>query len=132
MKKILVAATPPVQEILRDALEDEFDIILCGNLEQAKQLLNKPVDLVICTVLFDDSRMFDFLRYAKTNPVTKSIPFICARARRGSLPHNEVKTFMKAAKVLGADEFVDIHAWINELGAERAFDELRATIRRYL
>lgn len=132
MKKILVAGKPQAKEILCTALEPEFELIFCHNLEQAKLLLDEPVDLIICTVLFDGSRMFELLRYVKANPPTKSIPFVGARTTKGALPLYEVETAMKAAKLLGAEEFVDLYAWIDQLGDEPAYEKFRATIRGLL
>ncbi len=37
--------------------------------------------LIICTIVFDESRMFDLLRLAKSTPAWQQIPFICARLR---------------------------------------------------
>jgi response regulator RpfG family c-di-GMP phosphodiesterase len=131
-KKIFIARKKPPGDILCKALEHEFDLIFCDSLEQAKLLLEEPVDLIFCTMLFDGSRMFELLRYVKANPATKSIPFVGARVAKGTLPLYEVETAMKATKLLGAKEFVDLHTWINQLGEEQAFEKLRTTIRQLL
>lgn len=110
----------------------EFDLTHCDNLEQAKLLLAEPTDLILCTVMFDGSRMFDLLRYVKTNPDTRSIPFVAIRVVQGALPFHEVAAATAAVKLLGADEFVDMHSWLHEMGEEPAFERLRATIRQLL
>lgn len=131
-RKIFVGAKPQSREILGGALACEFDLTHCDNLEQAKLLLAEPMDLILCTVLFDGSRMFDLLRYAKTNPDTKSIPFVAIRVVQGALPFHEVAAATAAVKLLGAEEFVDMHTWLRVMGEDAAFEKLRATLRQLL
>lgn len=132
MIKILVAAKKQAQEVLRNALEPEFDLIFCENLEQAKLKLKGPVDLIMCTVLFDGSRMFEFLRHVRANPATGLVPFVGARAVKGTLPLHEVDTTRIAAKLLGANDFIDLCSWIGDMGENHAFEKLRATVRQLL
>ena len=131
-KKIFVGAKPQARKILGDALACEFDLTHCDNLEQAKLLLAKPMDLILCTVMFDGSRMFDLLRYAKTNPETKSIPFVAIRVVQGALPVHEVTAATTAVKLLGGDEFLDMHSWLHDMGEEAAFEKLCGAIRKFL
>jgi CheY-like chemotaxis protein len=77
---------------------------------QAEQLLcERTFDLIICTIVFDESKMFDLLRLAKSRPEWQRIPFVCARVRANIL---RSPTAMEAAAVtcraLGGDAFVDI------------------------
>lgn len=131
-RKIFFGAKPQARKILGGALECEFDLTHCDNLEQAKVLLAEPIDLILCTVMFDGSRMFDLLRYAKSNPDTRSIPFVAIRVIQGALPFHEVAAATAAVKLLGADEFVDMHTWLREMDQETAFEKLRSTIRQFL
>ena len=132
IKKIFVGANPLARKILGSALAPEFDLMHCDNLDQAKPLLMKPVDLILCTVLFDGSRMFDLLRYVKNNPAAESIPFVGIRVVQGTLPFHEVVASRAAVKLLGGDEFLDMYTWMNELGEDRAFEKLRTTIHQLL
>ncbi len=132
MKKILVAGKKQAQEILRNALEPEFNLTVCDSMEQAKLELCRPVNLIVCTVLFDGSRMFEFLRHVKSMPGTQTIPFVGARAIKGALPLHEFDTARTAAKLLGADEFVDLCSWIEDMGEQQAFERMRGTVRRLL
>ena len=132
IKKIFVGANPLAGKILGGALAPEFDLTHCDNLDHAKSLLIKPMDLILCTVLFDGSRMFDLLRYVKENPATKSIPFVGIRVFQGTLPFHEVAASRAAVKLLGGNEFLDMYTWMSELGEEQAFEKLRATIHQLL
>src|SRR6266446_7940912 len=51
---------------------------LCRAALKAEQI---NAHLIICTIVFDESRMFDLLRLAKSTPAWQQIPFICARLR---------------------------------------------------
>src|SRR5687768_18094971 len=48
-----------------------------GTVAQAEQLLSDQVfDLIVCAIDFDESKMFDLLRSAKTNVSWQEIPFV--------------------------------------------------------
>jgi response regulator RpfG family c-di-GMP phosphodiesterase len=131
-EKIFTGATSQAQEILDDALGGEFDLIFCNNLDHARMLLAEPVSAIICTVRFDGSRMFDLLRYVRANPATRSIPFVGLRVLQGALPIHEVAAATTAARLLGANDFVDFCTWMHDLGNEAAYQKLRATVRQFL
>lgn len=130
--RIFVGVSPQAQEIVSNALGGEFELIFCNSLDHARTLLLKPVDVIACTVRFDGSRMFDLLRYVRSNPPTMSIPFIGLRVTQGALPIHEVAAATTAARLLGANEFADFRSWMTDLGEEAASEKLRATIRQFL
>jgi hypothetical protein len=77
---------------------------------QAEQFLReRTFDLIICTIVFDESKMFDLLRLAKSRPEWKRIPFVGARVRAHVL---RSRTALEAAALtcreLGAAAFLDI------------------------
>jgi CheY-like chemotaxis protein len=81
MATILVAASPHPREVFERILKGH-ELVCAGTMAQAERLLRKQTfDLIICTILFDDSQMFDFLRLAKSKTEWRRIPFVCARAR---------------------------------------------------
>ena len=77
---------------------------------KAEQMLrNRSFDLIVCTVFFDESRMFDLLRMAKSTPDWQCIPFVCARLR----PHVLETSITREAvaftcKAMGAAAFLDV------------------------
>jgi hypothetical protein len=61
----------------------DHELSCADNLQQAERLLcERPFDLIVCTVFFDESRMFDLLRFAKSEVEWAQIPFVCVRLRR--------------------------------------------------
>jgi CheY-like chemotaxis protein len=109
MAKILIAASPEPRAIVERILAGH-ELACAQTLAQAEQLLRgQSFDLIICTIVFDESRMFDLLELAKSNPRWQSIPFACARVRAQIL-HSP--TALRAAALtcreLGAQAFLDI------------------------
>ena len=96
---------------------------------RAEQLLHEVTfGLIICTIVFDESRLFDFLRVAKSRLEWQRIPFVCARVR-GHIVRSP--TALEAAaftcRELGAAAFLDIADY--EVDPER---EMRDAIERLL
>src|SRR5438094_133241 len=84
MAKILVAASPEPRAILERVLAGH-ELFRAETMAQAEQfLVERTFDLIICTIVFDESKMFDFLRHAKSRPESQRIPFVCARVREAT------------------------------------------------
>ena len=106
---ILIAASPEPRAILERILAGH-ELFCAEAMAQAEQFLGeRTFDLIICTIVFDESRMFDFLRRAKSKLEWQRIPFVCARVRGHIL---RSPTALKAAvftcRELGAAAFLDI------------------------
>ena len=128
MAKILVAASSEPRAIVERILAGHE---LCGaeTMAQAERCLRQGTfDLVICTIVFDESRMFDLLRLAKSRAEWQQIPFVCARVRDHVL---RSPTALQAAaftcRTLGGDGFLDIADY--RVDPER---EMRDAIERFL
>src|SRR5688572_5223680 len=81
MAKILVAASPEPRAVVERVLAGH-ELSCAETMAQAEQFLReRTFDLIICTIVFDESKMFDFLRHAKSSPEWQRIPFVCARFR---------------------------------------------------
>jgi hypothetical protein len=109
MAKILVAASPEPREILERILTGH-DLFCAETMARAEQFLRRRTfDLIICTIVFDESKMFDFLRVVKSTLEWQLIPFVCARVRGHIL---QSPTALAAAaftcRELGAAAFLDI------------------------
>ena len=112
MAKILVAASPEPRAMVERMLAP-LELSCAETMLQAEQLLReRTFDLIICTIVFDESKMFDFLRHAKSSPEWQRIPFVCARVRGHVL---RSPTALEAAaftcRELGAAAFLDIAAY---------------------
>jgi len=109
MAKILVAASPEPRAVLERVLAGH-ELSCAETMAHGEQLLgDRAFQLIICTIVFDESKMYDFLRLAKSRPEWERIPFIGARVRGHIL---RSPTALGAAALtcreLGAAAFLDI------------------------
>lgn len=109
MAKILVAASREPRAIVERILAGH-ELACAETVRQAEELLRgQRFDLILCTIVFDESRMFELLELAKSNPQWQPIPFACARIR----PHIlQSPAALQAAALtcreLGAAAFLDM------------------------
>ena len=113
MSKILLAASKAPYEICRRILK-KHKVIWVQTLEAADhQLQEGDFDLILCTKLFDDSRMFEFLKRAKEHPKSRVIPFLCLRTLSTQIENKRLfdKSIEIACHSLGAAAFLDINRY---------------------
>jgi CheY-like chemotaxis protein len=128
LAKILVAASPEPRAVVERVLAGH-ELSCAETMAEGEQLLReRTFDLIICTIVFDESKMFDFLRLAKSRLEWQRIPFVGARVRAQVL-HSP--TALKAAaltcQTLGAEAFLNIADY--QVDPER---EMRDAIERVL
>lgn len=58
---MLIAGTQQAIEVLQGVLGRDFEVLSATSIHEALYLLVPRVDLILCNVRFDDSRMFEFL-----------------------------------------------------------------------
>jgi hypothetical protein len=128
MPRVLLAARPVAREPFRTALIGHADLIETETLHESLLHLKHepPPALVCCTVLFDESRMFELLRWVKAELPT--VAFICARALAWDLTKFTIEAVEIASKSLGATAFIDVPAWTKKYGDAGARERLRLTI----
>src|SRR5258707_767474 len=125
---VLLAARPIAREPFHAALGNDAEIVEVETLEQAVAHLEKEDEpqLVCCTVYFDESRMFDLLRWIRAERA--HIPVVCARA----MPKDITKVSMEAVKIavdaLGARSFIDVPVLAEKYGKEAAKNALRVLL----
>lgn len=128
MARILVAASPQPREVLKRVLAGH-DLTCSATMGEAEWFLGRQTfALIVCTISFDDSRMFDFLRLAKAKAKWQKIPFVCARVRRTTLTSEiALEAVAFTCRELGAAAFVDIGHY--KTAPER---EMREAIEHFL
>ncbi len=85
MAKILVAASLEPRAVVERILAGR-ELSCADTMEQAEQFLREQTfDLIICTIVFDESKMFDLLQLAKSMPEWQRIPFVAVRVRPHTL-----------------------------------------------
>jgi hypothetical protein len=103
------------------------------SLSQAKALLQSNADgisLVACGVHFDDSRMFDLLRYVRES--FPRIPFVCCRVLEMQYSQISIPAIALSAASLGAVTFFDLPGRAKEVGREAAEQEFRSALLKHL
>lgn len=116
MAKILVASVPEGQSLLKDTFAGKHDLHIVETMSQAEAALAeselKPpqkgssFDLVVCSVHFDDSRMFELLKYIRDTGHFDNLPFLVITSKSGLLPLDT--TTRIAAELLGAAGFLEL------------------------
>src|SRR5205807_1528941 len=119
----------PEPRVIVERILAGHELSCAETMAQAEQFLREGTfDLVICTIVFDESRMFDLLRLAKSRPEWQEIPFACARVRDQIL---RSATALQAAaftcRAMGGEAFLDIADY--RVDPER---EMREAIERLL
>ena len=128
MARILVAASPEPRAVLERVLAGH-ELSCAETMAQAEQLLReRAFDLIICTIVFDESKMFDLLQLAKSTPAWRGIPFVGARVRAHIFRSpTALRDVGFTCGTLGAEAFLDIADY--QVDPER---ELREAIERVL
>lgn len=126
--KVLFATSSPTESITLRVLKEVFNVVSVTSRIEAHEKLVEPFDVIVCGSLFDESRMFDLLRYCKAMPHTRNTPFVCIKGRGGKLDELAYEGVAIALKALNADGFVDFNRWTSQFGADEAREKLRNLI----
>ena len=139
MKKVLLAESEKVMAIAFDGLGvknrafpmigtsvtgTEMLLVPCVTLEMAKEVVHDNIDVILCGLHFDDSRMFDLLRFVKADPTLRTIPFLCIKTLEGEVEPTFNESVRIATKALGAVGYFDLAAKIGKVGHDHAKSEI--------
>jgi CheY-like chemotaxis protein len=109
MAKILIAASPEPRAVLERILAGH-ELSCAETMAQAEQFLReRAFDLIICTIVFDESKMFDLLQLVRSTPEWQRIPYVAARVRRHIVRSpTALRDAAFTCGTLGAAAFLDI------------------------
>jgi DNA-binding response OmpR family regulator len=125
MQRILVADGPDMEARLAVLLAGH-DVTFAHTLHEAAALLERiSFDGVLIGVHFDESRMFDLLRYVRAAPRNAATPVLCVLGRRFESAAIGIEGLAIATRALGANHFVDLSKYADEREADAA---LRAAL----
>lgn len=128
MKKILVADVPHMDARYSAAFAG-WELARVRSLAQAHQALEAGrCDLVAIGVYFDDSQMFDLLRYIRADEEHSEVPVVCVRGQPGFTAVSG-RTLEMTCKALAADAFIDLLHFADEAAGNAA---LRAAVSQFL
>lgn len=104
----------------------ECAFVRVRTIEEAIPLLeHRYFDLIISAVhLEHDGSVFDFLKYAKSNPKSSSVPFVFYCCQSSTFARSVRDGLQIAARVLGADKYITMEHYDR--------DKLRAEFKDYL
>jgi PleD family two-component response regulator len=109
-KKILVADVPELDGRLIELLTGH-QLYFVRTLDEAMRALDhEDFGLLVISVHFDDSRMFDLLRQVRSDGRNKSVPVVCVREPGLGLTAVSAGTLEVACRALDASMFVDLAA----------------------
>ena len=128
--RILLAAPYDAEALLRRALGPlELELFAAHDGDSAMRAVERGIDLVVCTLRFDESRMLDFAaRIAHARP---HLPVVCCRVL-SRLPGASLDAAFAAAGRLGAVEMVNLGRVARREGVPNAEEQLRAAVLAHL
>ena len=128
--RMLLASTPSADLILRHILAPLGEIVSAYNHEEAIAQIEAGVDLVVCSLRFDESRMLDLI--AEVAQHLPHLPFICCRVQDSDLPESSLRAAFTAAGHLGAVAVMDLPQLVRAGGEHCAEAQLNACVRAHL
>ena len=107
MKKSILVADGDADSRLQSILEG-CELAYAHSLEEAAHAaLKRSFDLIVIDMHFDDSRMFDLLRYLRTEERLRATPVICVRTHRFEWTNIAGEGLEIAVQALGGQAFID-------------------------
>jgi DNA-binding response OmpR family regulator len=120
-RKILVAdGDRRLPEILAG-----YELVAVHALEEAQRAIERTqFDMIVVGVHFDDSRMFDLLRYLQSSGRHAGRPLVCVRSRHFVSPAISIEGLEIAAKALGCTLFLDLTWYADDANGKSAVRKL--------
>jgi hypothetical protein len=131
-RRVLVAGTQDLIDAARAALGEELELAAAYSVAEALQQVEAGVELVLCNVRFDDSRMFDFLGALNAMPGARRVPVICCRVARSPISGGARRGIELALEALGVLAFLDLHELESRDGPVAARAALRGMVMTHL
>jgi len=128
MRRVLVAGTLQAIEAVERALARDAEVLAARSIPEALRRVDEGVDLIVCNVRFDESRMFDFLQALKSRPRAAGVPVMCCRTSSTPLRAGVRRAIVMALEALGISGFIDCASAYREQGAAGAAKRLRRAI----
>ena len=127
-RRVLVAGTREVVDAARAALGGELELATAYSVAEALREVEGGVELVLCNVRFDDSRMFDFLGALNAMAHERRVPVICCRVARSPISAGSRRGIELALEALGVLAFLDMHELEQRDGPAAARAALREAV----
>jgi DNA-binding response OmpR family regulator len=123
-RRVLVADTPEGDRRIAAILAG-YELEFVRTLDAARRALQDDgFALVLIGVHFDDSRMFDLLRYMRANPEKPGRCVVCMRSQRFASTAITIEGLEIAAKTLGCALFLDLTWYAEDANGNQAVRSL--------
>lgn len=132
MPRILAAGTTDAIEALTQLLHAEAELVPAYSVRDALDRFDERIDLVVCNVRFDESRMFDFLLALRQKRGGTGVCVVSFRIAGAELSPRMRSSIRGALEALGVDTFVDVPHLANQYDRPTALETLRQVILRAL
>jgi CheY-like chemotaxis protein len=129
MARILIAGTRDAIEALSEVLHHDAELV---SAREALDLFDARVDMVVCNVRFDESRMFDFLLALRQKPGGANVRVVSFRIAGAELSQRMRASIKAALEALGVRTFVDVPQLEPIYGRQVALETLRQVILQAL
>lgn len=127
--RVLVAGTELAIATCERILCEDAQVVSARSVKEALERLDPAPDLIISSVRFDESRMFNFLQALRDHCAA---PVLCCRMVRKPLRSAIYQSIETAAKALGVKAFFDMDTEIARHGTAEAERRLRGLIQAQL
>src|SRR5512135_2503887 len=125
--RILLASTLDAMVVLRRALAPVEAQTTCAySHDEALRHVDRGVDVVVCSLRFDESRTLDFV--AEIGRAHPWLPFVCCSVLESDLPAQSLRAAFTAAGYLRAVAVLDLPDLVRRDGAELAERSLREAV----
>jgi CheY-like chemotaxis protein len=122
MKKSILVADHSDARL--SALLSGHDLSYVGTMDEARSVLTgRNFDLIVISVHFDESRMFDLLRHVRWQERHRATPVVCVLTTDFSRHAVTAEGLAIAVKALGGTAYVDLKS-SGDTQARRVIDEL--------
>jgi hypothetical protein len=106
--RILIADTPAGDRRI-SAILDGYDLVFVRTMAEAQRAVDRePFALVVVGVHFDESRMFDLLRFMQSKGLRSGCAIVCMRSHQFVSPAITIEGLQIAARALGCNLFLDL------------------------
>ena len=109
--RVLIASQPAAWVVVKRMLGEVVDLVPVHTMAKAFQVLERDaasIDLIICTIAFDESRMIEFLQAVKRTPTMGNVPFLSVRVLASVLSDDLVGRVGSVCKDCGAVDLLDV------------------------
>lgn len=117
---ILVADVPEGRETIKNIVGDRATLVPVTRMDEFLRQVTGDLDLIICGIHFDESRMFDLLRLALASRPGRACPVLCFRDLESELQPTLLESLDISCRALGALAFVDLYTLKRRYGIDAA------------